>query len=144
FGVPVLYLRSFDNLIVAKPVVGEGGSPSHQVTNTTAVDSIAGRGQATYVCPDCNTVIKRADPKCCPACGLKFVCPSCEWRLTDPMLPRCDECGELIQLVAAKAADSDTDAALSLATPTHATNPGHVAGGAVARLTAEQFNNPGP
>ena len=77
FGVPVLYLRSYEKLIGPKPVAGISLS----------------EGRCT--CPRCKRAIARADPRACPYCGLSFFCVNkdCGHKLVDPVDGvYCDEC----------------------------------------------------
>lgn len=86
FGVPVLYLRSFEKLIGPKAGDEKRSSGSE--------------GRCT--CLRCKQVINRVDPKICTYCKLRFYCQKvdsegrfvCNHKLVDPVNGGCcDECG---------------------------------------------------
>jgi hypothetical protein len=79
FGVPVLYLRSYEKFIGPKLAAGTSRNVSE--------------GRCT--CPRCNYVMERGDPRFCTCCRLSFFCANekCGHKLVDPLGKFCDECG---------------------------------------------------
>jgi hypothetical protein len=82
FGLPVLYLRGYQAMMVVEP----------PVTRPTAG---LGTPQSRVACPRCQERIDRED-NFCSVCRLKLVCSGCNKRFKDPQAPYCPGCGEEI------------------------------------------------
>ncbi|SRR6266568_2181619 len=78
FGLPVLYLSSYESIIVR-----ERNPPPPDSSNQ---------------CPNCRKVVS-ARGRYCGGCGLSFFCiyPDCKKKLSDPLNERCDNCGRLLK-----------------------------------------------
>ncbi len=84
FGVPVLYLSSYESLIIQEK------TPDPQASDLLRDPS------SRFSCPQCNTVVAGAS-KVCSECGLHFYCRFCNARLDNPQGKFCNDCGERIR-----------------------------------------------
>jgi len=86
FGVPVLYLRSYQRLIDSTKKATAG--PAREVTEMAS--------QSKRACPRCGAPVIEESQKRCSQCGLHLWCanPSCpKPRLLNPLGNYCSECG---------------------------------------------------
>jgi hypothetical protein len=96
-GLPVLFLRSYESLIVLD---GEGSGRG----NGPKLDN-GGKGKKQRICPRCRSKAARKN-RFCMQCGLTFIClaidgnknppASCNRWFDDPLLSFCPECGQPI------------------------------------------------
>jgi hypothetical protein len=77
FGLPVLYLRSYESMILPETLP----PPRPGVLATP-----------TVCCPRCNKPLLQENQKGCPYCGMRFVCINCGETLLDPLGNFCTQC----------------------------------------------------
>jgi len=79
FGLPVLYLRSYESMILPETLP----PPRPGVLSTP-----------TMCCPRCEAPLLQENQKGCPYCGLRFICTNktCKATLLDPLGNFCTEC----------------------------------------------------
>jgi hypothetical protein len=83
FGLPVLYLRSYESIIVQE-----------KAPSKVAIPRLLENVNTYTECPRCQTP---APPtRFCSHCGLRFVCQYCDTRLENPLGMFCDACGKPI------------------------------------------------
>jgi hypothetical protein len=83
FGLPVLYLRSYDGMIVRDET--RRGNALSEITTESIDDASEG-------CPRCKDPLRKASQRSCSMCRLRFVCKECEERYANPLGNFCDEC----------------------------------------------------
>lgn len=105
FGVPVLYLSSYQSLIVQE------SASDRRPTNDLSERDPLKPSEKRHPCPSCGKSIKE-ESRACSYCGLHFYCSFCKKRLDDPLGDYCNWCGGRLRCDQCRAYRDDPESPL--------------------------------